>query len=260
MPATLAHQAAVASSTLASILCLGRGVVALHAAQQPPLPLRLYEFEACPFCRLVREALTALHLDVEIKPCPRGGQRFRPEAISLGGKRMFPLLVDPNTDTTLYESRDILAYLFRTYGNGEVPTYYGRMLNWPLVGALASAVRLGRGRAARASRLPATPLSLYSFEGSPYSRLVRERLTELELPYTLHNLGKEHWKELGTSTRRLLPGPYVPQQGSKRHAFWSAHGRVQVPYLEDPNTGAALFESVAIIDYLELTYALQKQS
>ena len=35
---------------------------------------------ACPYCRAVREALTALHLDAEILPCPRGGSRFRPEA------------------------------------------------------------------------------------------------------------------------------------------------------------------------------------
>jgi glutathione S-transferase len=240
---------------MASVLCLGRGVLVEHAAKQPPLPLRLYDFEACPFCRRAREALSALHLDVEIKPCPRGGQRFRPEAIALGGKRQFPLLVDPNTGTTLYESRDIVAYLFRTYGDGEVPAQYRNWLPWPFFGALASAVRLGRGRAARASRAPDKPLSLYSFEGSPYCRLVRERLTELELPYTLHNLGKERWQELGTSRRRLQPGPYVPQPGGKRHAFWAERGRVQVPYLEDPNTGAALFESNAIIDYLERTYA-----
>jgi glutathione S-transferase len=247
----------LASSALASVLCLGRGILVTHVAKQPPLPLRLYDFEACPFCRMVREALTALHLDVEIKPCPRNGQRFRPEAIALGGKRQFPLLVDPNTDTLLYESRDILAYLFRTYGrNGQVPVHYRAVLSWPLLGALASAVRLGRGRAARPSRMPAKPLSLYSFEGSPFARLVRERMTELELPYTLHNLGKERWGELGTSTRRLTRGPYVPRPGGKRQAFLAARGRVQVPYLEDPNTGAALFESSAIIEYLERTYAL----
>ena len=30
---------------------------------------------------------------------------------------------------------------------------------------------------------------------------------------------------------------------------------VQVPYLEDPNTGAAMFESAHIVEYLERTYA-----
>jgi hypothetical protein len=31
--------------------------------------------------------------------------------------------------------------------------------------------------------------------------------------------------------------------------------RMQVPYLEDPNTGTAMFESTEIIKYLEDTYA-----
>jgi len=32
-------------------------------------------------------------------------------------------------------------------------------------------------------------------------------------------------------------------------------GNVQVPYLEDPNTGKALFESADIMAYLEREYA-----
>jgi glutathione S-transferase len=108
-------------------------------------------------------------------------------------------------------------------------------------------------RAAHAHR---QPLQLWSFEASPFARLVRERLSELELPYTLHNLGKEQWTESGLAVRRLTPNPYVPRRGGKRHTFWETYGRVQVPYLEDPNSGAALFESSRIIDYLEQTYAL----
>ena len=33
-------------------------------------------------------------------------------------------------------------------------------------------------------------------------------------------------------------------------------GQIQVPYLLDPNTGAALYESRAILEYLDRTYAL----
>ena len=251
----LAHQTAVVGSVLASSLNLWRGTLVVRAAAQPPLPLRLYEFEGCPFCRIVREALTALHLDAEIRPCPRGGTRFRPEAEHTGGKLQFPLLVDPNTNTTLYESRDIVEYLFRTYGGGSVPAFYRGGLVQVALGSLATGTRLGRGMRARSSRAPEQALHLWSFESSPYSRLVRERLCELELPYTLHNLGKEEWKEIGPAARRVLPNPYVPREGSKRHAFWLAHQRVQLPYLEDPNTGAALFESQRIVEYLERTYA-----
>ena len=253
--AEIRHQGALCASVLTSSVELWRGCLVEHVARQPALPLTLYEYEACPYCRLVREALSALHLDVQIRPCPRNGQRFRPEALRVGGKRQFPLLVDPNTQTCLYESRDIVHYLFRTYGSGQVPPRYRPNLAQPLQSALAFATRLGSGGFASPSRAPERALALWSFEASPYSRLVRERLCELELPYTLHNLAKEHWKELGPARRRVAPNPYVPQAGGKRHAFWQAHGRVQLPYLEDPNTGAALFESRAILEYLDRTYA-----
>jgi glutathione S-transferase len=252
----LPHQFGVFASSLSSSLGLWRGTLVIKAATQPPEALTLYEFEASPDCRAVREALTALHLDVQIRPCPQGGQRFRPEAARIGGKLQFPLLVDSNTHQTSYESTEIIDYLFRTYGEMDTPTSYRAGLTKPLLSNLASAVRLGRGWKMRPSRAPKKPLHLWSFESSPFSRLVRERLCELELPYTLHNLGKEHWKELGPAARRLLPNPYVPQPGGKRHAFWLLHQRVQLPYLEDPNTGAEMFESAKIIDYIEKTYAI----
>lgn len=256
MPHPLLHSLDIATSSTASTLTAWRGTLVVRAATQPPKPLRLYEYEACPYCRRVREALTALNLDCEIRPCPKGGKRFRPEAVGLGGKVQFPLFVDENTGKTMYESADIVAYLFRTYGHMEVPAAYRAPLT-PVLGGIASGVRFARGRRARASRSPSQPLHLWSFESSPFARLVRERLCELELPYTLHNLTKEHWKEIGPAARRITPNPYVPAEGGKRHAFWKAHGRVQVPYLEDPNTGTSLFESAAIVDYLERTYALE---
>jgi glutathione S-transferase len=256
----LKHVADVSSALAASTLVLGRGLFVTYEATQPTKPLILYDFEACPFCRLVREAFCALNLDVEIRPCPRGGTRFRPEAQRLGGKLQFPLLVDQNTGRTLFESRDIINYLFRTYGDGRVPAQYRTHGLEAVESALASAARLGRGQFARpsssSSSPPALGLHLWSFEASPYARLVRERLCELELPYTVHNLGKEHWKELGPAKRRIAPNPYIPREGSKRYAFWQAHGRVQVPYLQDPNTGAALFESRDILAYLDRTYAV----
>ena len=256
MPNQFMHQSAVVGSVLTSSIGLWRGSAVVKAAEQPPLPLVLYDMEVSPYCRAVREALTALHLDVEIRPCPKGGTRFRPDAERIGGKQQFPLLVDENNRTAMYESKDIIAYLFRTYGKMDVPAYYRATPVKPYFSSLASLVRLGRGWDVRPSKAPEKPLHLWSFESSPYSRLVRERLTELEIPYTLHNLGKEHWKEAGPATRRITPNPYVPREGGKRYAFWQKHGRVQVPYLEDQNTGAAMFESGKIIDYIEKTYAL----
>ena len=106
------------------------------------------------------------------------------------------------------------------------------------------------------SRAAAQPLELYSFETSPYSKPVRARLCELELPYTLRNTGKGGWKDMGPPSfrDRLFKGP----KGSTRNRQWLAEhtGHVQLPYLIDANTGTALYESGRILDYLNGNYAL----
>lgn len=257
MPLNLLHNASVVGSVAASTLSAWRGTSVVKAAVLPPLRLKLYDLEGCPYCRGVREALTALGLDAEIYPCPKGGRRFQAEAQRLGGKRQFPLLVDRNTDTVMYESADIIDYLFRTYGNQPTPRYYRPSTFRPLWGGLTSAVRGMRGLSRRRSKQPAQLLQLWSFESSPYSRLVRERLTELELPYVVHNIGKEQLADMGPAVQRIKPGPYRPKPGGRREKVLAQLGRVQVPYLEDPNTGVSLFESRHIIDYLEKQYAIR---
>lgn len=200
---------------------------------QPVQPLALYEFEACPFCRKVREMLSMLDLDAVVYPCPRGGTRFRAEVAARGGKAQFPYLVDPNTGTALYESDAINRYLAATYGDGSVPLALRLGPLSSFGSALASVPRPGRGRAVRPSHLPAKTLELYSFEASPYCRLVREVLCELKLPYHLRNVAK----------------------GSpRRAAFVARSGKMQVPYLVDPNTGREMFESADIVAYLREQY------
>ena len=78
----------------------------------------MYDFEACPFCRKVRAALSVLDLDYEVRPCPKGGARYRPEAVALSGKAQFPLLVDGGT--AMLESAAIVKHLFEKYGDGKV--------------------------------------------------------------------------------------------------------------------------------------------
>jgi glutathione S-transferase len=226
----------VATSYMASGLRFGLGMSArsaVGARARPEEMLELYEFEACPFCRKVREGLTAFDLSAVVYPCPRGS-RYRDQVIARGGKTMFPFLVDPNTGKEMYESDDILRYLAVTYGHGDVP--FGLALGpvTAVTSSFASLVRPSRGRSARAAKAPAEPLDLWSFEASPYCRIVREVLCELTLPYRLHNVG-------GGSAGRA--------------AFTEMSGRMMVPYLKDPNTGAAMFESADIVAYLEKTYA-----
>ena len=255
MPHPVLHQANVIGSLLSSTLSAWRGTSIVKAAAQPKKRLQLYDMEGSPYCRSVREALTALGLDGEIYPCPSGGTRFRPRAKKLGGKEQFPLLIDPNTGSVLYESGAIIDYLFLTYGAQATPWLYRPSALRPAVVSLGSAVRGLRGIRRRAASAPAQLLELWSFESSPYSRLVRERLTELELAYVLHNIGKEQWADMGPAAMRLKPGPYQPSPGGRRAQVLAKFGRVQAPYLEDPNTGSKLYESSAIIDYLERQYA-----
>jgi glutaredoxin len=82
---------------------------------KPSQPIELYEFEGCPFCRKVREAVSILDIDVVFYPTPKGGPTFRVKAQKLGGKQQFPFMVDPNSKVQMYESDDIIKYLFDTY-------------------------------------------------------------------------------------------------------------------------------------------------
>ena len=198
---------------------------------RPAKRLELYEFEGCPFCRKVRELLTALDLEAVIYPCPKNGTRFRPKVTELGGKAQFPYLVDPNTGAAMYESDAIIAYLVEHYGAAGVPASLKLGPVTTISSLMASAVR-GRS-AARESRAPSLPLELYSFEASPYCRIAREALCDLELPYVLHNVGKK---------------------SPSRPAFIARSGKMQVPWLHDPNTDTSMFESADIVAYLNRTY------
>ncbi len=228
------------TSFAATIVRLGRGITRrtdADRAREPARLLELWDFEACPYCRKVREVLSELDLDYLAHPVAHGSPR-RAALVALGGKTQAPYLVDPNTGTSLYESDDIIAYLGRTYGAAErvgwrlpVPGFVNDVDSM-----LASAVRLGRGGRCRATgaRDGLQPLTLYNMEGSPYCRKVREALSELDLEHVVRNL---------------------PKGSPKRHELIERGGKMQVPYLIDPNTGREMYESDAIVAYLHAQYA-----
>lgn len=202
--------------------------------KRPAQPLELYEFQSCPFCRKVREAISILDLDVMVYPCPKGGVTWRPKAVELGGKAQFPYLIDPNTNQAMYESDAIISYLFNEYGDGSVPTMLKLGAATTITCGLALAPRAGKGGRYVPSNVPSQPLTLWGYEASPFVVVVKEALSELELPY----------KQVTVS------------RGSpKRQQLLEKRGTFQVPYLEDPNQGVYLFESAAIVTYLHDTYA-----
>ncbi len=125
----------------------------------------------------------------------------------------------------------------RALGRPGISISVDEMGVWAPATLAVVASGVGRGSAGafvRPSKTPDQPLELYSFEASPFCRLVRERLCELELPYRLHN---------------------VARGSAAREAFVERSGKMQVPYLADPNTGVEMFESADIVRYLDETYA-----
>ncbi|MEM9255064.1 MAG: glutathione S-transferase N-terminal domain-containing protein [Pseudomonadota bacterium] len=153
----------IPTSFVSTLLRAGNGINSKPASHKPDVLLRLYDIENCPYCRLVREVLTELDLDALILPGPRGGGRYRPEAEGMGGKAQFPYLVDENTGAAMYESLDIVSYLFETYGQRSVP-YKWRLGSLQTLGSMAASwPRMTQGLRAEHSEQPEQPLELYSF-------------------------------------------------------------------------------------------------
>lgn len=201
---------------------------------RPALPIRVFEFEACPFCRKVREAISMLDLDVVVFPCPKGGLVYREYVREKGGKTMFPYIEDPNTGWEGYESDAIIRYLYETYGpsSGKVPSVVGSLSTF--TAGLASILRRKRGYLRAGKAVPAkVPIELYGYEASPFVKLVRETLTELEIAVFMHTTAR------GSNTRKDMKERF---------------GRFQVPYIIDRNTGVSMFESAEICEYLMSTY------
>jgi len=228
-----------ASSFVATIVRLGRGIasqVTPSAHRQPQHRLELYDFEGCPYCRKVREVLCELDLDYLAHPVAHGSQR-RKQLVERGGKMQVPYLMDPNTGTCLYESDQINVYLNKTYGAGQQAGWPIPVPRWldTIGSAMATAARLGRGTRCKTetSRKGIKPLTLYNMEGSPYCRKVREVLSELDLECIVRN---------------------VPKGSPKRAELAQRGGKVQVPYLVDPNTGVEKYESDEIVAYLDREY------
>ncbi|KAJ7971560.1 Thioredoxin family protein [Quillaja saponaria] len=203
---------------------------------RPEKPIEIYEFESCPFCRKVREIVAVLDLDVLFYPCPRNSPNFRPKVAEMGGKQQFPYMVDPNTGVSMYESDDIIKYLVENYGDGTVPFTLSLGLLTTLTAGFAMLGRRGKGTTYIPSRLPPEPLKIWAYEGSPFCKIVREALVELELPHILYSCAR------GSPKRQIL---------------FEKTGHFQAPYLEDPNTGVQMFESGEIVEYLRAIYALQ---
>ena len=245
----------IVSSLLSTTLRANVGINSEPATVKPERLLQLYDIENCPYCRLVREVLTELDIDVEIYPCPKLGERYRPELIERAGKAQFPYLIDPNTGEELYESLDIIAYLFEYYAMRPLP------LKWRLgklqtaSSMLASAPRTSQGMKAKPSVQPKLMLELYSFESSPYARVVREVLCEMEISYIVRQCGRTQWREWMLPAVRSVLKVSPDSSIVNRRKLQAEEGSISIPFLYDPNTGVGMFESSDIVEYLRENYS-----
>ncbi|KHG04527.1 Glutathione S-transferase 2 [Gossypium arboreum] len=226
----------VVGASLALFFRLGTGVFVSGLEGERDIEDRPSSGEAYRDIRVrrVREIVAVLDIDVLFYPCPKNGPNFRPKVAQMGGKQQFPYMVDPNTGVAMYESDDIIKYLVEKYGDGSVPFMLSLGLLTTLTAGFAMIGRMGRGNSYTPSKLPPKPLEIWSYEGSPFCKIIREVLVELELPH------------IQRSCARGSP---------KRQILYEKAGHFQVPYLEDPNTGVQMFESAEIVEYLRATYA-----
>lgn len=84
-------------------------------------------------------------------------------------------------------------------------------------------------------------LELYQSEGCPHSARVREKLSELGVSYIVHN-PRLTGDEGGEVTNEVT------------HEKLTASGEDQIPYLVDTERGVTMYESDAIVAYLEQHY------
>lgn len=77
------------------------------------MSLVLYHFEACPYCAKVRNLISELGIDLEMKDT-RENKLFMDELIELNGKTQVPCLVIDGKP--MLESEVIVDYLREHYG------------------------------------------------------------------------------------------------------------------------------------------------
>ena len=244
----------VTTSLLASMVRNWRGTNASRAVPAPEVLPELYEREGCPRSRLVREALSELNLDYVSHPVPESGARQRQALLAASGREDLPFLVDPNTQREVAGAGEINRYLFDRYLAQAVPGLLRENQLNLAASRLATKIRGDRGIRYRPAATPAQLLELYSFESSPYTRLVRECLSELGISYVVRQLGKQQMADMGPPNMRWHLGKYQPLPDTRRAWFLDKYGEVQVPFLVDPNTSTEMFESADIIRYLNETY------
>jgi len=252
----LSHFIDIGSSYASSLLRIFTGKYVVSGIEQAPRPkqlLALFEHEGNTQCKKAREIISALDLSVLVYPCPRPTivhkdlvphSRFRDVVTKEMGSCQLPCLFDDDKGKKIAGGDQIVDYIWETYSPPGahkpflfsllVPSFVNEILL--LASTCVRPAFRKTGARQTPSRVPENmkPLKLWSFEACPYSRLVRETLSTLELPYILYNCGK----------------------GSKMLETQKIGTKIHIPYLEDPNNDFSSAESSSINAYLRKTYQI----
>ena len=199
--------------------------------------LELYEFEACPFCRKVREALSILDLDVLVRSRVRRAARASSGAGAARRQGAVPYLVDPNAGLETCESDDIVRHLFARYGDGSVPASLSFMPLYFASNAVASLCR---------------PLSGV--------RVRRARRRRSRSSWELRGVAVlPHRARRAVRARDPVRAAQRREDGQKRDAFVARSGK-WVPYLSTPTRDAGCSSRPTSSAYLDSTYAVPASS
>lgn len=83
--------------------------------------ITLYTKAGCPFSAQVLVELARLNLEFKRKDISKDEAALA-ELLEIGGRKQSPFLIDSEHDFAQYESKDIVAFLKRTYDAGSVAT------------------------------------------------------------------------------------------------------------------------------------------
>jgi glutaredoxin len=235
----------------------------LISCQRPKKPLIFYQYEGCPYCRKVREIMSVLALDVVVYPCPRTtlakygvteSSRFRSVATKLSGQCMFPILIDENISPRLVmlESSEIVSYLWKTYGAQATAPWNSKLANLSIFQYFLVLPTLFRPLPEMGfMRIPSNSpppqmIELYGYDACPHTRLVRELLDSLEIPYLYHN------------TPLLQNSAGVEKMQERFSTLCGGRGRSATPLFVDQHQKFVSTSSLEVIGHLQRVYQKEK--
>lgn len=199
------------TSYISTLLRIGRGTSVSPAAIMPSTaasssnykPLILYNYEHNQFCRLVREVLTELDLPYEVRSAGKGSPRRSELAKITGGSTQCPYLIDPNTDTQMADSKDIVAYLYKNYAKytppGELLQFVSAIITPLLRPIYAKLAPIQAGddldvanvQLSIESEINSHKLVVYTYRLSPFCTEAMDVLRRLDIPFEEICLGWE---------------------------------------------------------------------